>query len=115
MWMERIFAMSEPDSFLHSVSLRHQVHLNGTGSEAVVRPVLSLKLERAAVLFISQSIDGMEMFPPKRYPLDGGDNSFFLQTLRIVNPQPGEYEFSVEIEAAGISKSRVVENILIKN
>ena len=91
--MEKIFKI---------LAFRNQIHLNESETEATIRPVLEIELERAATLFISQSIDGMEMFEPVRYELKNGPQSIFLKTMRVIHPRRGKYKVSITVSTSAV-------------
>lgn len=102
--------MQETDSFFTVIAFRNQIHLNEPVTEALIRPVLEIELDRAGTVFIAQFIDGMEMIEAVRYPLDMGRCSLMLKPMRIIRPREGEYEFSLRLSASGFPSVSVSEH-----
>lgn len=88
---------------------KNQIRLNENGTEAHIRPLLEVELERAATLFISQYIDDLEMFAPVRYELQKGDQAIFLKPMRVIRPHEGVYRFSIKVMAASAESKQVEE------
>ena len=87
------------DSF-RILSFRNQIRTNDSATEAHLRPLLEIELDRAETLFISQTIDGMEMFAPVRYPLEKGAQAIFLKTMRVIRPNPGSYKIGITVSTS---------------
>lgn len=87
------------DSF-RILSFRNQIRINDSATEAHIRPLLEIELDRAETLFISQTIDGMEMFAPVRYPLEKGAQAIFLKTMRVIRPNPGTYKIGITVSTS---------------
>lgn len=88
--------------------MKNQIRLNEAATEAYIRPVVEIEMERAATVFIAQSIDGMELFAPIRYTLEKGRQSVLLKTMRVVQPRPGIYKvgISVSVSLNGASEAQ---------
>ena len=80
--------------------MKNQIRLNETGTEAYISPVVEIEMERAATVFIAQSIDGMELFAPVRYTLEKGPQSVLLKTMRVVQPRPGIYKIGISVSVS---------------
>lgn len=97
-------------------SYKNQTRLNESGTEANIRPVLEVELERAATLFISQYIDDLEMFAPVRYELQNGAQAIFLKPMRVIRPHAGTYRFSIKVMASSADSKQVeaAEEVVLK-
>jgi len=99
-------------------TLKNQIRLNETATEAYIRPIVEIELERAATVFIAQSIDGMELFAPVRYPLEKGRQAVLLKTMRVIQPRRGasyKIAVSVSVSANGASpEEHAADCILIE-
>lgn len=95
--MSETNAKGVEDTMMKILSYKNQIRLNTDGTEAQIRPVLEIGLERAATVFVAQYIDGMEMFPSTRYELQQGAQSVFLKTMRVIRPGSDPYRFSIKV------------------
>lgn len=86
---------------------RNQIRISENGSEAHIRPLLEVELERAATLFISQQIDDLEMFAPVRYELQKGSQAVFLKPMRVIRPHNGIYRFAIRVMASAADSKPV--------
>lgn len=104
--------MSEQNIFYRIVRLENQwKDVAEDGKSAVISSTLVLYAEHAATLFISQEIDGIEMFEAARYSVEKGENRLVLKDLKIVKPRKttanGEifsYQTGVRVFAAGLDE-----------
>ncbi len=81
-------------------SFRNQIRLNPDKTEAHIRPLTEISMERAATLFIAQYIDDMEIYPATRYELEKGIQSIFLKNMRVIRPRSGQYKISIKVFAS---------------
>lgn len=98
------------------ISFKNQIRLNPDATEAHIRPLVEIMLEHAATLFISQTIDDMEMFEPVRYELGKGTQSVFLKTMRIIRPSAGSYKVGITVSTSAVHAEikRATDDVTLK-
>ncbi len=105
-------------AFYEVLSLKNRVERRGGGnaSAASVFQIVEIESERDGIVFISQHLDGIEMFEAVRYPLVKGRNVLELKPMRIVNPRlagPGcgsvSYLGGIAVFASGAEREEIAE------
>ena len=104
--------MSEKEVFYQIVHFENQwKEISADGNLAVISSNLVLRSSRAATLFISQEIDGIEMFEAARYAVAEGENHIELKDLKIIKPRTVasdgsvfQYNIGVRVFGAGLDE-----------
>lgn len=114
--------MKEIKQFYQLVELVNTIEVSSDRVEARIAQTLVIESERAATLFISQHIDGIEMYESARYPVGQGRTTLTLREMKVFAPRfvakDGTqicYSLGVAVFAAGfemvsLSEVRGLEN-----